>query len=85
MRQFVLTEYELRELLMGYLQWRMVEYDGVDNWEWYGASKNEVIHNFHPDHPTEDEIYDNDIHFKETVQAMLDAGAYRELAQIDFD
>ena len=82
MRQFVLTEYELRELLMGYLQWRMVESDGVDNWEWYGASKNEIIQDFHPEHPTEDEIYDNDIHFRETVQAMLDAGAYRELTQI---
>ena len=83
MRLFVLNEKEMIELLDGYLRWRMLESDGVDNWSWYGESRNETIREFHPDHPTDDEIQENDIDFVETAQAMLDAGAYRELVQIE--
>lgn len=81
MRLFVLNEKEIIELLDGYLRWRMLEGDGVDNWSWYGEGRNETIREFHPDHPTDDEIQENDIDFVETAQAMLDAGAYRELVQ----
>ena len=81
MRQFILSDKELLTLLVGYLRWRMLEGDGVDNWSWYGEGKYETIREFHPDHPTDEEIVDNDIDFYETAQAMLDAGEYRELAQ----
>lgn len=81
MRLFVLNEKEIIELLDGYLRWRMLEGDGVDNWSWYGEGRTETIREFHPDHPTDDEIQENDIDFVETAQAMLDAGAYRELVQ----
>lgn len=81
MRLFVLNEKEMIELLDGYLRWKMLEGDGVDNWSWYGEGRNETIREFHPDHPTDDEIQENDIDFVETAQAMLDAGAYRELVQ----
>lgn len=81
MRLFVLNEKEIIELIDGYLRWRMLEGDGVDNWSWYGEGRNETIREFHPDHPTDDEIQENDIDFVETAQAMLDAGAYRELVQ----
>ena len=81
MRLFVLNEKEMIKLLDGYLRWKMLEGDGVDNWSWYGEGRNETIRKFHPDHPTDDEIQENDIDFVETAQAMLDAGVYRELVQ----
>lgn len=81
MKLFVLNDGEMIELLDGYLRWKMLEGDGVDNWSWYGEGKYETIREFHPDHPTDEEIQENDIDFVETARAMLDAGAYRELVQ----
>lgn len=50
MKNFLISEKDLRELLNGYLHYVALESGGVDNWDWYGESirdflrENEVKH-----------------------------------------
>lgn len=44
-----ISESELRELLEDSLTLSMLKRDGVDNWEWYGESRSEIIRDFFPD------------------------------------
>ena len=50
MKNFLISEENLRDLLNGYLHYAALENGGVDNWDWYGESirdflrENEVKH-----------------------------------------
>ena len=49
MKYYKISEDELRELLESYLELSMLNWDGVDNWTWYGASYRELIKEYIPD------------------------------------
>ena len=49
MKYYKISEAELRELLENYLELSMLNWDGVDNWSWYGASRRELIKEYIPD------------------------------------
>lgn len=82
-KKFVLTRGELRKLLVSHITLRMLEMDGVDNWSWYGESRHEAIKNFYPEDISDKEITNNDIDFIDCAEAMIDAGAYRELIEFE--
>jgi hypothetical protein len=76
-KKYVITESELLELLCCQMECTMNERDGVDNWGWYGTSRNDVIKEFYPG----EEEPDEDVGFYETAVAILEAGGYPE--QVD--
>ena len=77
-KKYVITESELLELLCCQMECAMNERDGVDNWSWYGTSRNDVIREFYPG---EEDPEDEDVGFYETAVAILEAGGYPE--QVD--
>lgn len=78
-KKYVLTESQLLDLLCCQMECVMNERDGVDNWGWYGASRDEVVEEFYPDEIPAGEHPD----FYETAKVMLESGAYPE--QLDFE
>lgn len=78
-KKYVVTERELMELLACQMECSMNERDGVDNWSWYGASREEVIKDYWPN----DELPEEYLSFYDVAAAMLEAGAYPE--QIDIE
>ena len=76
-KKYVITESELLELLCYQMECVMNDRDGVDNWGWYGTSRNDVIKEFYPG----EEDPDEDVGFYETAVAILEAGGYPE--QVD--
>lgn len=76
-KKYVITESELLELLCCQMECVMNDRDGVDNWGWYGTSRNDVIKEFYPG----EEDPDEDVGFYETAVAILEAGGYPE--QVD--
>ena len=48
MKYYKISEDELRKLLENYLELSMLNWDGVDNWAWYGASYRELIKEYIP-------------------------------------
>lgn len=86
MRQFVLTEKQLRDFLIGEMELYMLESDGVDNWSWYGASRAETKAEFYPGDWNElddDDKFDMD--FAHIAQMRIDAGEFRELVTFGED
>lgn len=73
-KKYVITESELLDLLCCQMECVMNERDGVDNWGWYGSSKEDVIKEFYPDEIPEGELPD----FYETAKAILEGGGYPE-------
>ena len=49
MRYYKISESDLNGLLVDSLELSMLNRDGVDNWEWYGASCRELIKEYIPD------------------------------------
>lgn len=43
MKQYLIKEEELREMLLAWYKMQVLERDGVDNWEWYMESRTEFI------------------------------------------
>lgn len=80
-RNFIVTESELKEMLVALMKETMNQRDGVDNWEWYGESGLEVIQDFYPEYMELEEIESNNIDFEKCAEAIIDAGKYPE--QID--
>ena len=80
-RKFIVTESELKEMLVALMKETMNQRDGVDNWEWYGESGLEVIQDFYPEYMELEEIENNNIDFEKCAEAIIDAGKYPE--QID--
>ena len=64
MKYYKISEDELRELLENYLELSMLNWDGVDNWSWYGASRRDIIEEFIPDS-------DKDITFSNIAEILL--------------
>lgn len=85
MRQFVVNESQLREMLYAFMEYHMNLRDGVNNWEWYGESFNEIVQEFYPEDISIDDIRENDIGFEECIEAMLEGGAFRELLEFEND
>lgn len=82
-RQFILTEAQLRDLLIAALENEMLGRDGVDSWGWHGESFCEVVRDNYPKNLSFDEIREQNISFEDCAQAMIDTGAYLELVHFD--
>lgn len=80
-RKFIVTESELKEMLVALMKEVMNLRDGVDNWEWYGTSFHKTVQDFYPEQLSIDDIWENDIGFEKCAEAIIDAGKYPE--QID--
>ena len=78
-RRFIISEKQLLYFLEDRMKLRMLERDGVDNWSWYGTSRNDVIKEFYPG---EEGPEDEDVGFYETAVAILKAGGYPEQVDI---
>lgn len=48
MKYYKISEDKLRKLLEDSLELSMLNWDGVDNWSWYGASYRELIKEYIP-------------------------------------
>lgn len=77
-RNFIITEGQLSRLLEAAIKLSMLEYDGVDNWSWYGESQTRAIQVWYPKTITKEEIEESDIGFWETAQAIIESGRYPE-------
>ena len=64
MKYYKISEDKLRELLEDYLELSMLNWDGVDNWEWYGTSRRELIKEYIPD-------ADKDTDFSDVTTLLL--------------
>ena len=78
-KKYIVTERELLELLACQMECVMNERDGVDNWGWYGSSREEVIKEYWPD----DELPGEHLSFYDVATAILEAGAYPEQFDIE--
>ena len=64
MRYYKISEDKLKKLLEDYLELSMLNWDGVDNFEWYGASRRELIKEYIPD-------ADKDTDFSDVTTLLL--------------
>lgn len=64
MKYYKISEEELRELLDSYLELSMLNWDGVDNWTWYGESYRKLIKEYIPD-------ADEDTDFSDVATLLL--------------
>ena len=53
MKYYKISEGDLKGLLVDSLELSMLNWDGVDNWSWYGTSRHELIKEYIPN-PDED-------------------------------
>lgn len=60
MRQFIVCEARLIELLAAEMKLEELERDGVDNWTWYGEGRQECIKEFAGGRLSEEELEDAD-------------------------
>ena len=73
-RQYVITENQLINFLVAEMYCEMMDRDGVENWEWYQNSYNEVLKDYYPGEvPPEEEanLYD-------CARARIEADEFRE-------
>lgn len=82
-RKFVVTESELKKMLIALMEKTMNYRDGVDNWEWYGTSYDVTVVDFYPEDVSVETVMENDIDFEKCAEAIIDAGKYPE--QIDME
>ena len=78
-KKYIVTERELLELLACRMECSMNERDGVDNWSWYGTSREAVVKEYWPD----DELPEDYLDFYDVAAAILEAGAYPEQFDIE--
>lgn len=76
-KKYVITESQLINLLVADMECVMNERDGVDNWEWYRESYEDVVKEFYPGEPAEAE----NMSMWDCAKARLEAGEFQE--QID--
>ena len=73
-KKYVITENQLINFLMAEMYCEMMDRDGVENWEWYQNSYNEVLKDYYPGEiPPEVEanLYD-------CARARIEAGEFME-------
>lgn len=78
-RKYIVTESELLNFLACEMECSMNDRDGVDNWSWYGSSREEVIKEYWP----EDELPEGYLSFHDVASAILEAGGYPEQFDIE--
>ena len=76
-KKYVITESQLINLLVADMECVMNERDGVDNWEWYRESYEDVVKEFYPGEPAEAE----NMSMWDCAKARIEAGEFQE--QID--
>lgn len=64
MKYYKISEDKLRKLLEDSLELSMLNWDGVDNWTWYGTSYRELIKEYIPD-------ADEDTDFSDVATLLL--------------
>lgn len=64
MKYYKISEDKLRKLLEDSLELSMLNWDGVDNWSWYGTSYRELIKEYIPD-------ADEDTDFSDVATLLL--------------
>ena len=69
-KMYMVSESELRELLYDSLAMQMLDRDGVDNWGWYGESRNDIIRDFFPDF-SDEEIEETDLDFDDCIDILM--------------
>lgn len=67
-KYYKISESELIKLLATSIEMDALEFDGVDNWSWYGESFNEIVQEYFPD-KTEEEL--EDITFEDCAEILL--------------
>ena len=73
-KNYVITESQLINFLVAEMYCEMMDRDGIENWEWYQNSYNEVLKDYYPGEiPPEEEasLYD-------CARARIEAGEFRE-------
>lgn len=48
MKQYIVDENTLKQLLIDSIELAMLNADGVDNWAWYGEGRQEIIKEYFP-------------------------------------
>ena len=69
MKSYIVPEERLLELLEAEAKFQCLEWDGVDNWEWYMEGRRRFIANALE--ITEEEVRKNDIDFIDVARADL--------------
>lgn len=64
MKYYKISEDKLRKLLEDSLELSMLNWDGVDNWEWYGESYRKLIKEYIPN-------ADEDTDFSDVATLLL--------------
>ena len=64
MKYYKISEDKLKGLLVDSLELSMLNWDGVDNWEWYGTSYRELIKEYIPN-------ADEDTDFSDVATLLL--------------
>ena len=80
-KKFIITESQLVHFLTCQMECAMNERDGVDNWEWYGESRKDIIEDYCPNY---DEENDGDLTFYDVANLRVEAGEFQELINFDF-
>ena len=76
-KKYVITESQLIDFLIAGMEYVMNKWDGIDNWEQYHDSYQNIIKEFYPGDPAETE----EMSMRECAKARLEAGEFQE--QID--
>lgn len=77
---YVITERELIDFLTAEMTLSMLETDGVDNWDWYGQSRYDLVAEYHPDETmTPARAREEGLDFYDIAELIVEAGGYPEL------
>lgn len=58
-------------------------HDSADSRSWYNTSFYETIQDFYPEQISIDKIRENNINFQECADAIIEAGRYQEIANME--
>ena len=73
-KKYVITENQLINFLVAEMYCEMMDRNGVENWEWYQNSYNEVLKDYYPGEiPPEEEV-----DFYDCAKARIEAGEFKE-------
>lgn len=82
-RKFVVEEADLKEMLIALMEHTMNFRDSIGNQSWYNVNFYKTIQDFYPEQISIDEIRENNIDFQECADAIIEAGKYQEIANME--
>lgn len=83
-KKYVLTESLLQSLLADTMELHMLQTDGVDNWTWYGESRQKIKEAYYPgDWKELDEETRYDLSFWDIAGMQIEAGGFQELIEFE--